>query len=136
MHSKSIFTSTCIKIEQNKTVSFDKLSIEYDIKILEIRRRLQDMYWHKLLNSCIVRPKILSKIPLNIILVNTRVSHMFYTSIHCFNYSKFVSLNRMLTSGSDSLLKHFDFFYNNSVKLKLGTDIVNRKNIVKCTYFN
>lgn len=77
------------------SVSLEQLACDYDIESVERMRRLYYVYWfYKLLNSQITCLELLSQLPINVLIVNTRLSHTFYTSTYCLNYSLFGLINR------------------------------------------
>lgn len=70
------------------------------------------MSWlHKLLNSQIICPELLSQIPLNVPQTNNRKTKPFYVPTYRNNYRQFAPINRMLISGNQ--INNFDFFHNN-----------------------
>lgn len=62
-----------------------KLANEYGIKSLENKRKYNDVSWlHNLLSSCIYCLEILIQITLNVFIVNTSSSHIFYIFTYRF----------------------------------------------------
>jgi hypothetical protein len=100
------------------------VAIIYQIPTLESRRLYEYTYVlfiHKLLNNKIDCPDLLEQIYLKIPIFNVRQSHLFYTNFGKNNFVKHSLLNRMLRISCNNI-SNFDFFYDNSNKLKSYTN--------------
>jgi len=90
-------------------LSIEQLTLAFDIEPLVNLRKLNDVLWlHKLLNSKIDCPELLSLILFNVPCVITHAPHSFYCPTYSQNYSIFAPINRMLTTANS--LNNFHFF--------------------------